>query len=310
MRLGVLDIGSNTIHLLVVDAYSGAPPVPMKSLKTTLKLATLINNAGSIPKSAVNRLSSLIEEYTQAAKKLGCDELMTFATSAIREAHNGDEVLENIKKKTGVDIRILSGVDEAKVTYLAVRRWFGWAAGRILALDIGGGSVEISVGANETPEYAVSLPIGTGRVLKKFDLSTDPKPEIIPEIQNWLSSKLQKTVDAIKELEPVDIVVGTSKTFRLLTQIAESTPLDSSFAKIPTVTSNSIIKIGYFLSRMKVSDIAQIDGVRAERAELVIPGAQIATALLHEFEVPRIMVCPWALREGLILRKTDSMEQI
>lgn len=309
MRLGVLDIGSNTIHLLVVEAYNGAPPVPKKSLKTTLKLASLIDDDNVIPKQAFSKLSSIIEKYVKEARNLDCKEIMPFATSAIREAKNGDEVLESISRKTGCTIQTLSGEEEAQVTYLAVRRWFGWAAGRILSLDIGGGSVEISVGNNETPEYCASLPIGTGRVLRKFELSTTNKenPDILPKIQKWLKEQISPVAKKVNKLGPFDMVVGTSKTFRLLSEISGYQPAqEKAFQQI---SSRSLIRTGYFLSHMKFSGIASIDGVSSNRAELVVPGAQIITALLQEFNVTQLHLCPWALREGLILQKTATIQK-
>ena len=94
------------------------------------------------------------------AKELGCDEILAFATSAVRDAGNSAEVLERVSAEAGVDLIVLSGDDEARLTFLAVRRWLGWSAGRLICFDIGGGSLELAAGADEAPEVAVSLPLG------------------------------------------------------------------------------------------------------------------------------------------------------
>src|SRR3954452_10075069 len=146
MRLGVLDVGSNTVHLLVVDAHLGAAPVAATSNKTPLMLAELVDDAGAVTEDRVCRLSRALTEARQTAAQLDVEELTAFATSALREATNGDEVLERVRDETGVELEVLDGADEASLTFLAVRRWFGWSAGRLLVLDIGGGSLEIATG--------------------------------------------------------------------------------------------------------------------------------------------------------------------
>src|SRR5215472_5567835 len=152
MRLGVLDVGSNTVHLLVVDAHPGAHPWPAHSEKAVLRLAEQIRPDG--------RLSAQ-----------GADALV----SAVRDARNSAEVLARVRKETGVELRVLSGEGEARMTFLAVRRWFGWSAGRLLVLDIGGGSLELAAGIDEEPELALSLPLGAGRLTRER-LTGSPPP--------------------------------------------------------------------------------------------------------------------------------------
>lgn len=168
MRLGVLDVGSNTVHLLVVDAYRGGHPTPMSSTKATLRMVEATDSSGKITKRAADKLVSTIGEFAKIAVSSGCAELMAFATSAVREAGNSDDVLSRVRKETGVRLQVLRGVDESRLTFLAVRRWFGWSAGRIINLDIGGGSLELSNGVDEEPEVALSLPLGAGRLTREW----------------------------------------------------------------------------------------------------------------------------------------------
>ncbi|GDY55486.1 hypothetical protein SVIO_061090 [Streptomyces violaceusniger] len=160
MRLGVLDVGSNTVHLLVMDAHPGARPLPAHSHKAELRLAELIDGAGAIGPEGVDRLIAVVREALEAAEDKGVEDVLPFATSAVREASNADEVLARVVEETGVRLQVLSGADEARLTFLAARRWFGWSAGKLLVLDIGGGSLEIAYGMDEEPDAAVSLPLG------------------------------------------------------------------------------------------------------------------------------------------------------
>src|SRR4051812_40218685 len=173
MRLGVLDVGSNTVHLLVVDAHVGAAPVAATSQKTPLLLAELIDDAGALTEQGLRRLVDVVSDARRTAEDMGVEELTAFATSALREAANGDEVLETVRAETGAELEVLDGADEARLTFLAVRRWFGWSAGRLLVLDIGGGSLEVATGVDEVPEIAISLPLGAGR-LTRDQLAGDP----------------------------------------------------------------------------------------------------------------------------------------
>ncbi len=149
MRLGVLDIGSNTGHLLVVDGHDGAAPLPAYSYKEPLRLAEHLDDAGAVERSGVDALTSFCAEALVVAEDKGCEEMLGFATSAVRDARNSEEVLAHVERSTGVRLTVLSGEDEARLTFLAVRRWFGWSAGRLAVFDIGGGSLEIAGGTDE-----------------------------------------------------------------------------------------------------------------------------------------------------------------
>ena len=146
MRVGVLDIGSNTGHLLVVDAHGGAAPLPAYKFKQPLRLAEHLDEAGDVSQTGIDALTAFTAEALRIAEDKGCEDILGFATSAVRDAGNSEDVLEHVQERTGVMIDVLAGEDEARLTFLAVRRWFGWSAGRLAVFDIGGGSLEIAGG--------------------------------------------------------------------------------------------------------------------------------------------------------------------
>src|SRR5258708_36683653 len=181
MRLGVLDVGSNTVHLLVVDAHQGARPLPAYSHKAELRLADHLEDGHRLSDVGANRLRASVDEALQVAEDKGVEDLLAFAASAVRDAVNGEEILASIRQGSGADIRVLSGPDESRLTFLAVRRWFGWSSGRLLVLDIGGGSLEIASGIDEDPDAALSLPLGAGRLTRDW-VTAHPPPA--PEGRN------------------------------------------------------------------------------------------------------------------------------
>ncbi|MDQ4093926.1 MAG: hypothetical protein M3143_11170, partial [Actinomycetota bacterium] len=168
MRLGVLDVGSNTVHLLVVDAHRGGHPMPMTSEKSVLRLAEHMDARGKITREGADHLIRTVCTAVDSASAMSCADLMAFATSAVRDASNVDAVLARVQAETGIELEVLSGKQEAILTFLAVRRWCGWSAGRVLMLDIGGGSLEIASGIDEEPDVAVSLPLGAGRLTRSW----------------------------------------------------------------------------------------------------------------------------------------------
>jgi exopolyphosphatase / guanosine-5'-triphosphate,3'-diphosphate pyrophosphatase len=302
----VLDVGSNTVHLLVVDAHRGAHPTPMSSTKAALRLAETMDGDGRITADGEQRLIATLAEFAAIAAKSGCQELMPFATSAVREAKNTDEVMARVRAQTGVGLQVLSGVDEARLTFLAVRRWFGWSAGRILALDIGGGSLELSVGLDEEPDKALSLQLGAGRLTRDWLDVDPPGKRRVGVLRDWLDAELIAPGRELKASGTPDLAVGTSKTFRSLARLTGAAPSSAGPRVRRTLSSSALRQLIAFISRMTAADRAELEGVSVERAGQLVAGALIAEASMRALGLEVIEICPWALREGLILRRLDT----
>lgn len=305
MRLGVLDVGSNTVHLLVVDAHRGAHPTPMSSEKWVLRLAEQVKN-GKLTRSGADVLADTVKEAKRAAVNLGCQDIMAFATSAIRDASNSSEVLQRIRRDTGVDVRVLSGEHEARYTFLAVRRWYGWSAGRLLVFDIGGGSLELATGVDEDPEVAVSLPLGAGRITREQLGGKPPDRARVAELREWLDEQLAAPVKKLRKPGPPDRAVATSKTLRTLSRLSGAAPSSAGLRTRRTLTDAGLRQVIAFISRMTADDLAELEGVSASRAHQLVGGALVAEAAMRALGVVELEICPWALREGVILRRLDT----
>ncbi|NKQ55099.1 Ppx/GppA family phosphatase [Amycolatopsis sp. K13G38] len=305
MRLGVLDVGSNTVHLLVVDAHRGAHPTPMHSEKTVLRLAEQITKSGELTKSGAEALVEAVESAKASAARLGCQDLMAFATSAVREATNSAKVLRKVSDETGVDLRALSGVDEARLTFLAVRRWYGWSAGQLLVLDIGGGSLEVAMGIDEEPEFAESLPLGAGRITRTRFAHDPPTRSELVGTSAWLDEQLGGLAKRIGKLGPPDRIVATSKTFRSLARLTGAAPSAAGPRLRRTLSDTALRQLIAFISRMTAADLAELEGVSSSRAHQLVGGALVAQAAMRVLSLEELEICPWALREGVILRRLD-----
>ena len=308
MRLGVLDVGSNTVHLLVVDAHRGAQPWPQLSEKSELRLAELITRRGDLSRDGANALVRAASAAHTEAKRLGCEELLAFATSAVRDARNSADVLALVRDKSGVDLNVLSGEDEARLTFLAVRRWYGWSAGALLCLDIGGGSLELSAGLDEDPSLAFSVPLGAARLTREWFKSDPPDRDSITALREHVERALEVPARKLVADGPYDRVVATSKTFRTLTRLAGAAPSSAGPRVTRVLTRTGLTQVTAFISRMASSDLAELDGVSAGRAHQTLAGAIVAGAAMDALGVSQLELCPWALREGVILRRLDWIE--
>ena len=312
MRLGVLDVGSNTVHLVVVDAHRGAHPTPMHDDRWVLKLAEHVGKDGKLSKAGEKALLNAVQQAKRQAADRKCDELLAFVTSAIREADNGAAVLRRVREQTGVDLQVVTGEDEARLTFLAVRRWFGWSAGRVLVMDIGGGSLELAAGIDEDPEVALSVPLGAGRMTRQFlpAAETGGRPDLkaLARLDEHAEEVLAPAGKELRSVGDPEFAVATSKTFRTLARLAGAAPYAAGLTVPRELTATGLTQVIGFVSRIESSALAELEGVSAQRAHQVPAGAVVARAAMRAVDVPFVRICPWALREGIILRRLDQLE--
>ncbi|WP_019634177.1 Ppx/GppA phosphatase family protein [Actinomadura atramentaria] len=307
MRLGVLDVGSNTVHLLVVDAHRGARPLPAFSHKAELRLAAHLEDGDRLSAQGEELLRSFVGEALQIAEDKGVEDFVAFATSAVRDAVNGEDVLERVRSSFGVDISALSGPDEAKLTFLAVRRWFGWSSGRLLVVDIGGGSLEIASGLDEDPDVAVSLPLGANRLTRDRFSADPPPPEEVRALRKHVRAEIARHVGEIARYGPADHAVATSKTFKQLARIAGAAPSSEGAFVRRVLRHDDLVEWAGKLAELDPADRAALPGVSERRVPQLPAGAIVADAAMDLLEIRELEICPWALREGVILRRLDTL---
>ncbi|MEV6923555.1 Ppx/GppA phosphatase family protein [Dactylosporangium sp. NPDC051485] len=307
MRLGVLDVGSNTVHLLVVDAHHGAHPWPAHSQKAELRLAERIGRDGNLTKAGADSLVAAVAQAHAAAERLEADDLLAFATSAVRDARNSSRVLKRVREETGVDLQVLSGEAEAILTFLAVRRWFGWSAGRLLVMDIGGGSLELAAGIDEEPDVALSVPLGVGRLTRERLSGDPPSAASVEALREYAEAEVARTAERLLK-SGWDRPVATSKTFRTLARLAGAAPSGAGPRAPRRLTRTGLHQVLSFIRRIPSAGLAEIDGVSPGRAHQILAGAVVADATMRMLGIDEVQVCPWALREGVILRRLEVLE--
>ena len=307
MRLGVLDIGSNTVHLLVADVRPGGRPLATTSQRTVLRLMRYLAPDGSITDEGVTALVTAVSEAREIAAAEHVDELLATATSAVREATNGPEVIALIEGALGQPLQVLGGETEARYTFLAVRRWFGWAAGQILLFDIGGGSLELAAGADELPEAAASVPLGAGRMTIQFLPDDPPGEEAVDRLRQHARATLAPVAESFGSLARPDHVVGSSKAIRSLAKlVGYPVPGWSGIERmlLPRAALGSWIPR---LARIPASARQELPGITPDRTFQIVAGAVVLHEAMRALDVDELEVSPWALREGVLLRYIESL---
>ena len=304
MRLGVLDVGSNTIHLQVVDTHPGARPNPTFNHKVELRLTEYLTEENNISDEGITALRLAIKNAIAHSKSVKTEELLPFATSALREANNGSEIIAAINKDFEIDLQVLTGEEEAKLTFLAARRWFGWSSGRLLVIDIGGGSLEIASGIDESPEVAVTLPLGASR-LTKSHLQGDPfTAKSVRALRDYIETQLESVLPTLVRHEDSDRAIATSKTLRTLARLCG----DWYGGNGKNITIDAIRKISTRLAEMDSEERTKLPGVSANRARQIVAGAFVTESVMRNLDLDNLEICPWALREGIVLKYMDWTE--
>lgn len=309
----MLDIGSNAAHLRVVDAYPGSPPSAVCRHKVATGLAEAIRKDGAITSAGVRQLVAAVRAAVDEARVQRVVELIPFVTSAVRDAANRDEILSALRAEAGLEVGFLSGEEEARLTYFAAHRWFGWSAGPLLLLDIGGGSMEVARGRDEDPTLAVSLPLGAGRLTRAFLRDHPAGRRQVKRLRDHVRGALGPTVARLHRESRPATVVATSKTFKQLARFAgRSDPATASRLLHRQDVAAWIPR----LAEMTPDQRAALPGVRPARARQLLAGAVVAAVTMKALGIETLQICPWALREGILLRRlaplptADALRQV
>ncbi|MGV0741565.1 Ppx/GppA phosphatase family protein [Mycolicibacterium sp. XJ870] len=307
MRLGVLDVGSNAAQLQVVDAFAGAPPLPIRAVKIPTRLGEEASIEGAIGQSGMDRIVAAVRHAIDSAHALNVDQLYPFVTAAIRDCANRDEVLELVASETGTRLRFLTGEQEARLTYFAVRSWYGWQAGRLLNIDIGGGSMELAFGRDAAPELAVSLPLGAGRVSTAFLRPDPPSKAQVKDLRRHVRQQVREVANRVQWEGTPRRVVATSKTFKQLARFGGAACGRKGPFVRRVVSRSQVGALIRELMAVSAQERAQFRGVKPARAWQVLGGAVVAFETMRCLGIDQAEVSPWALREGIMLEYLTSL---
>ncbi|MQA83584.1 MAG: hypothetical protein GEV03_02855 [Streptosporangiales bacterium] len=307
MRIAVLDVGSDSAHLTITDLRAGEPPRPVARVKHPTRLAEAINRDGAINGPTARRLVSAVQQAVRAAEAEGTDQVIAFATSAVRDATNREEIIEQVASATGVTLGILPGEDEARLTFLAARAWYGWSAGQMLLLDIGGGSLEIAVGDGTEPAAGLSLPLGAGRLTREHLPDDPPRHKQLRRLHRHVDEQLAATLGALSDQPPPVQAVATSKTFTQLAKLTGAPKAKAGPYAHRVLDRGRLRALLPRLAKMTDKQRAKLRGVSKSRARQVLAGAVVAEAVMTSLDLESVHICPWTLREGITQRRLQTL---
>ena len=300
MRRAVLDVGANTVNLLVGDDSCG--PVPVHAWKSRPSPASWLGPHGDVEEPGRWLLIEAVAEAVTEARGAGAETLFAYATAVIRDAPNRDQVLDEIAEATGVRLRLLSGVEEAGLTFRAARSWLGWQAGPMLLADIGGGTLELGQGAGRLPDWAVSLPLGARRLTREFLRDGDPpSPRAVRRLRRHVRARLHDVVPARSTGTPV----AASKTFQQLARLTGAAPLTEGPFVARRLHRTALRPWIDRLAALPAARRARLPGVSEHRARQSLAGAIVAYEVMRALDVRSVRICPWGLREGILV---DGLE--
>lgn len=300
-QAGVLDVGCHSALLTVVRRRPGAVLEPVFSRKVRLRLHETLDRKGRLDRAGVRSIERAVAEAVAANPSLRGPEVFAFATSVIRDAPNRDAIIASVARTTGTRLRVLTGEEEARLAYVAARQWAGPAAGPLLVLDIGGGTVEIASGTGEQPHTVYSLPLGARRITRDWlPGGAAPSQRRLTEIRKFLRQSLA-AVPGLPQAEPGVRVLACSKTFEQLARLAAArgtAPRAGRQLALPHLRASVTLLAG-----AKPSRRGKLPGISRHRAEQSLAGALIAQALMEACGTNKVDICPWSTREGLLLER-------
>ena len=305
MRISVVDVGSNTVRLVVADAKDGAP-LPVHTAKWRLRLSDQVRPGGPVPEEAVERLVQAVEGAGRTAARWGAAGPLAFATAVVRSAPNRQEVLRTVRTRTGIGLYTLPGEVEAELTFLGARRWMGWRSGPLALLDIGGGSLEVAFGRGRLPDFVASLPLGAGRLTHEFFEGQDPPP---PELVRALRRKVRhqlRDVAARIRWEGPRTAVATSRTFQQLGRLCGAPPGRHGPFMERQLHLDDLRTGVDRLAALPAARRAELPGISAPRARQSLAGAVVAHTAMKLTGLETVTICPWAIREGILLRHIED----
>ncbi|MDT0433773.1 Ppx/GppA family phosphatase [Streptomyces sp. NPDC005840] len=305
MRISVVDVGSKTVRLVVADAQGGVA-LPVHTAKWPLRLSEHLTADGSIDGAAVERIVASVAEARRTACRWGATAPLAFATTVVRSATNRREVLDAVRDGAGVDLCTLPGEVEAELTFLAARRWMGWRSGPLAMLDIGGGSLEVAFGRGRLPDFVASLPLGAGRLTEEFFTADDPPgPEVVRELRRRVRHQLRDAAARIRWEGP-RTAVATSRTFQQLGRLCGAEP-GRHGPFVERRLRRPDLRAGMErLAELPAAERAELPGISAPRSAQSLAGAVVAHTAMKLTGLKEVTICPWAIREGILLRHIED----
>lgn len=304
MRCAVLDLGSNSFHLLVAD-IDGSTVHPVRRQREMLHLGRAVARHGSVPVDLGVRAVATVERLADLARRSGAEQLVAVGTEALRRPGSTDLVTE-LSEAAGTPVAILDGEEEARLAYLGARAGVDVTADPTLVLDLGGGSLELAVGAGERILWATSLPLGASRLSAMLDEDDDGPPSDVrlARLREHVAGQLEAAVGVVAGHAPATTIAvgGTVRSLARLLAVRADRWLPATVNQAPLDLAE-LSEAASDLVAVSTLERARMPGVKSRRADHVHVAAVVLEELLRRLPDPDVRVSDWGLREGVLLHR-------
>ncbi len=304
--IAAIDIGSNSLKLVIVEAAASDSFTITLQERERVRLGHETLKTHRLSPEAINLSSEAINKFRSIAVNREADVILAVATASVREAENAQEFVGEIEKRTGVHIEILSSLEEARLIGIAVAQFFGADKTSLLNIDIGGGSTELSLMKNNSPEKLFSMKLGAVGLTEKYIFTDPPKAKEIRNMRSEIALALEQPKRKLKN-NSWSFSTGTSGTINTLAYLLNYENANSSNFKTE-IHLKKLISLNKTLSEMTTERRAQLPNISPQRAEVIVAGGQILEGVMQTLGIETLQPCSYALREGVIIDYLREVE--
>lgn len=300
--VGFLDLGTNSVRLLVVRFQMGGAYSVVYQEKETIRLGEgEFRSGGRLQPAAMRRAGLVCARFVEVARSQGATEIVAVATSATREAANRSQFTRYLLRRTGVDVHVISGPEEARLIYLGVVSGLSLDGQTGLFIDIGGGSTEFIIGTQNEHLFLDSVPIGAIRVAQRFFSSADDGP--VPpakyaRIRRYVSTNMVRTFQSLQR-KKYDLAIASSGTAMNLAEVAMRKHEKRGLRRGDVISRAQIRDVVQMLCGMSLEERRKVQGLNPERADIIVAGAAILETIVTELDLSGLLISDRGLREGL-----------
>ena len=307
MKIGTIDIGTNSMRLLIAD-YKNNKIENRKQYINITRIGQGVDDKGYITEEALERNLNALKEFADKCIEEKCEKVYCMGTSALRDSKNGQDFVNRAKELTNIDVKIICGEEESNLGFMGVLEGAGGdKSNYILVLDIGGGSTEFIVGNEDGIKFCKSENVGALRMTEKF-ITTDPiSDEEFNKMSDFIEKTISSTLDKIKGMH-VSKLVGIGGAITSLSAMNQQLEV-YSMEKVhnSVVTKKDLEKILQNLKKMTLSDKKTIKGLQPKRADIITAGVKILHIVMEKLEIEKIMISEYDNLEGLICQNSKKM---
>jgi exopolyphosphatase/guanosine-5'-triphosphate,3'-diphosphate pyrophosphatase len=310
VRIAALDLGSNSFHLIVVEVNFDGTFSPIVREKEMLRLGDLVARTGEIGEEAMESAIEVLSRFKTIATAHRVDEIIAIGTAAIREASDGAEFVKRAERSTGMVIKVVDGLVEAQTIFSAVRASVLIDPSPALAIDLGGGSLELMVGDQSGLAFATSTRLGVGRLTAEYLDDDPPSSAQLKRLNAHIAEELEPVIDEIAELKP-RMLIGSSGTFACLARMAAALRdglIPESLNQL-SVYADDLRAVSRRIFDLNTAERAKLPGCDPKRSELLPAGISVLTYIMSEMDLDELVMSEWALREGIVISAISAHDR-